>query len=156
MPWLLVSPCHQQLWHWLCRIKWSLSSRRKDFNYIHKPSHSRCWEMVEMPIYFFFWKKKKFSTINNCWTADTTERWITSYIGWIWWLRARLHRVRHLLFPQLGSRTTIKQYGFVRNRNLLGHDDNILPFTIKKWGELYICIFNLISRLLCLKHTVTS
>ena len=65
-------------------------------------------------------------------------------------------RARHLLFPQLGSRTTIKQYGLVRNRNLLGHDDNILPFSIKKWGELYICIFNLISRLLCLKHTVTS
>ena len=38
------------------------------------------------------------------------------------------HRARHLFFPQLGSRTTIKQYGLVRNRNLLGHDDNILPF----------------------------
>ena len=28
-------------------------------------------------------------------------------------------------FPQLGSRTTIKQYERVRNRNLLGHNDNI-------------------------------
>ena len=69
---------------------------------------------------------------------------------------SKTRRARHLLFPQLGSRTTIKQYGLVRNRNLLGHDDNILPFSIKKWGELYICIFNLISILLCLKHTVTS
>ena len=41
-------------------------------------------------------------------------------------------RARHLFFPQLGSRTTIKKYGLVRNRNLLGHDDNILPFSIKK------------------------
>ena len=31
------------------------------------------------------------------------------------------HGARHLFFPQLGSRTTIKQYGLVRNRNLLGH-----------------------------------
>ena len=31
-----------------------------------------------------------------------------------------------LIFPQLRSRTTMKQYGLVRNRNLLGHDDNIL------------------------------
>ena len=52
-------------------------------------------------------------------------------------------RARHLFFRQLGSRTTIKQYGLVRSRNLLGHGDNILPFSIKKIrGELYICIFN--------------
>ena len=31
-------------------------------------------------------------------------------------------RARRLFFPQLGSRTTIKQYRLVRNRNLLGHD----------------------------------
>ena len=47
-----------------------------------------------------------------------------------------------LNFPQLGSRTTIKQNGLVRNRNLLGHDDNILPFSTKNRGELYICISN--------------
>ena len=52
------------------------------------------------------------------------------------------NRARHLSFPQLDSRTTIKQYGLVRNRNLLGHDDNILPFSTKNRGELYICIFN--------------
>ena len=43
-------------------------------------------------------------------------------------------RARHLFFPQLGRRTTIKQHGLVRNRNLLGHNDNILffVFVIKK------------------------
>ena len=50
-------------------------------------------------------------------------------------------RARHLFFPQLVRRTTIKQYGLVRNRNLLGHDKNILPFSKKNRGELYICIF---------------
>ena len=38
-----------------------------------------------------------------------------------------LYRARRLFFPQLGSRTTIKQYGLVRNQNLLGHNDK-LPF----------------------------
>ena len=51
-------------------------------------------------------------------------------------------RARHLFFLQLVHRTTIKRYGLVRNRNLLGHDDNILPFSEKNPGELYICIFN--------------
>ena len=50
---------------------------------------------------------KKWPTI---WHADVS-RWLT--------------RARHLFLPQLGSRTTIKQYRLVRNRNLLGHDDNI-------------------------------
>ena len=51
-------------------------------------------------------------------------------------------RARHLFFPQLVRRTTIKQYGLVRNRNPLGHDDDILPFSKKNRRELYICIFN--------------
>ena len=51
------------------------------------------------------------------------------------------NRARHLFFPQLVRRTTIKQYGLVRNRNLLGHDYNILHFSKKKSGRavyLYI------------------
>ena len=35
MPWLIASPGHQQLWYWICRMKWFLSSTRKDFNYLH-------------------------------------------------------------------------------------------------------------------------
>ena len=58
-------------------------------------------------------------------------------------------RARHLFFPQLGRRTTIKQHGLVRYRNLLGHNDNILFFCIcnekKKIGEnfdhLYVYFF---------------
>ena len=38
------------------------------------------------------------------------------------------NRARHLFFPQLGRRTTIKQHGLVRNRNLLGHNNDILFF----------------------------
>ena len=34
MPWLLVSPGHQQPWYWLCRISRYLSSMRKKFNYL--------------------------------------------------------------------------------------------------------------------------
>ena len=61
-------------------------------------------------------------------------------------------RARHLFLPQLGSRTTIKQYGLVRNRNLLGHYDNILPFSIKNRGELYISIFNFLFQDYCEAH----
>ena len=60
-----------------------------------------------------------------------------------------VHRARHLFLPQLGSRTTIKQYRLVRNRNLLGHDYNIFCCyeKIQKSGRnLIICIFILISR----------
>ena len=34
MPWLLVSPGHQQPWYWLCRIGRSLSYISKDFNHL--------------------------------------------------------------------------------------------------------------------------
>ena len=34
MSWLFVSPGHQHLWYWLCRIDKFLSSIRKDFNYL--------------------------------------------------------------------------------------------------------------------------
>ena len=36
MPWLLVSPRHQQPWCWLhtCKVNGSLSSKRKDFKYL--------------------------------------------------------------------------------------------------------------------------
>ena len=65
-------------------------------------------------------------------------------------------RARHLFFPQLVRRTTTKQYGLVRNRNLLGHDRNILRFSKKKIWENCISVYSFfISRLLCLKHTVT-
>ena len=57
-----------------------------------------------------------------------------------WNFQELLPRARHLFFPQLGSRTTIKQYGLVRNRNLLGHDDDILPFSIKKMGRT-VCLY---------------
>ena len=71
------------------------------------------------------------------------------------WLPLYRARARHLFFPQLGSRTAIKQYGLVRNRNLLGHDDNNLPFSTRKIGEKCISVYLFfIPRLLCLKHTV--
>ena len=34
MPWLLMSPGHQQPWYWLCRIGRFLSYLRKDLNYL--------------------------------------------------------------------------------------------------------------------------
>ena len=41
MPWLLVSPGHQQPWHWPCRINRSLSSMGKIYNYRKTSSISR-------------------------------------------------------------------------------------------------------------------
>ena len=68
---------------------------------------------------------------------DEKHDWWFSDDNWSWLIRAR-----HLFFPQLGSRTTIKQYGLVRNRNLLEHDDNILPFSKKKSGRtVYLYIY---------------
>ena len=42
MPWLLLSPGHQQPWHWLCRINWFMSFSKKDFNYMF----FKCWEIL--------------------------------------------------------------------------------------------------------------
>ena len=36
MPWLLMSPGHQQPWYWLCWIGRFLSYLRKDFNYLRR------------------------------------------------------------------------------------------------------------------------
>ena len=59
-------------------------------------------------------------------------------------------RARRLfLFSNLGSRTTIKQYGLVRNRHLLGHDDNnFLHWKNNKSGIiLIICMFTFYFRI---------
>ena len=56
--WLLPAPEHQQPWYWLCRINASMSSTRKDFNYL---SHLSVGKWYKKLIYFhvlFF----KFST----------------------------------------------------------------------------------------------
>ena len=88
--------------------------------------------------------------LNQCWLRSILPYGVTTSQCVIYGVLISVpnklchHRARHLFFPQLDSRTTIKQYGLVRNRNLLGHDNNILPFSIKKIGEnyIYICIFN--------------
>ena len=50
MPWLLLSPGHQQPWYWLSRIGMSFSYLRKDFNY---PCHINVEEWHKMYIYVF-------------------------------------------------------------------------------------------------------
>ena len=49
MPWLLVSPRHQQPWHWLPRMNGSLSFIRKNFQ-LPLPSLIGRWK--KMQIYF--------------------------------------------------------------------------------------------------------
>ena len=50
----------------------------------------------------------------------------------VWqWNEDIKYRARRLFFPQLGSRTTIKHYGLVRNKNLLGHDDDTIFYNEK-------------------------
>ena len=76
------------------------------------------------------------------------------------WGTFMLFRARHLFFPQLGRRTTIKQHGLVRNRNLLGHNDNILYFVFvmkkkkKSVKTLIICTFTFFQDC-CLWSTLT-
>ena len=50
MPWLLVWPGHQQPWHWIYTINRSLSSSRKDFNYLHHLSGEK-WFEIHIHIY---------------------------------------------------------------------------------------------------------
>ena len=52
IPWMIALPGHQQPWHCLCRINRSLSSMRKDFNYLNHLSV----ENADMYI-IVFWKK---------------------------------------------------------------------------------------------------
>ena len=47
MPWLPVSPGHQQSWYWLCRINRSLSSVQNDFNYLCHLSFEK-WEKIQI------------------------------------------------------------------------------------------------------------
>ena len=49
MPWLLVLPCHQQPWYWLYRIYRTLSSTRKNINYLH---HLSAEKFKKLPIFF--------------------------------------------------------------------------------------------------------
>ena len=56
MPWLLLSPGHQQPWYWLCRIGRSMSCLRKDSNYL---CHINVEEWYKMWIYV---SSEKFST----------------------------------------------------------------------------------------------
>ena len=51
MPWLLMSPGHQQPWYWLCRICMSWSYLRKDFKYL-------CHINVELCTYMFIFPLK--------------------------------------------------------------------------------------------------
>ena len=44
MPWLLISPIHQQSWYWLYRINRTLSSTHKGFNNL---CHLGLWEIIE-------------------------------------------------------------------------------------------------------------
>ena len=61
MPWLLVSPEHQQPWYWICRINRSLPSTRKWF-YLPVPPRQ------EMQIYFLcFFRRIQHAKDNKFW-----------------------------------------------------------------------------------------
>ena len=83
MPWLLVSPGHQQPWHWWCRINESLPSIRKDFSHLHLLSVEK-WQKImtysdnswnkiqhdknEPTVLGMIWDEY----INSLWHSDTT------------------------------------------------------------------------------------
>ena len=54
MPWLLMSPGHQQPWYWLHRIGGSWSSMEKDFNYLR---HFNVEIWYKRQIYFYMFPK---------------------------------------------------------------------------------------------------
>ena len=45
MPWLLMSPAHQQPWYWPCRIGRFLSYLRKNFNYLRRTNVEKWHKM---------------------------------------------------------------------------------------------------------------
>ena len=52
MPWLLQSPGHQQPWHWLYKINWALSSKKKGHQYLRHLSVDK-WEKMQLYIFVF-------------------------------------------------------------------------------------------------------
>ena len=52
MPWLLPSPGHQQPWHWLYKINWALSSKKKGYQYLCHLSVDK-WEKMQLYIFVF-------------------------------------------------------------------------------------------------------
>ena len=68
MPWRRKEPGHQQPWYWQCKINGSLSSMRKDFNYLHHLSMEK-WQKI--PVYFsllteiLFWNKSSTVRVNT-------------------------------------------------------------------------------------------
>ena len=84
MPWLLVSPGHQQLWYWLCKIGRSLSYMRKYFNNLCHTIVEE-WQIVNICLCFCWkfsmWRVKAWvsnyfhiklwDTINHSWEKDT-------------------------------------------------------------------------------------
>ena len=89
MPWLLVSPGHQQSWYWLCKIGKSWSYTKKDFNYLWPVSVEE-WHKMLIHVYV---SSEKFSTYKK---LIVMYRWWRVYkcllhSGWnklvdiLWW-----------------------------------------------------------------------
>ena len=66
MPWLLGLPGHQQPWYWICRINGSLSSMRKDFNYL---CHISIVKLQKMELYFLFPKQNMSTKWHPSWLS---------------------------------------------------------------------------------------
>ena len=62
MPWLFVSTDHEQQWHWICKINFSFSSKRKDFNTISVLRNDE--KLLKIKIYF-----------NVSWHNFSMRRW---------------------------------------------------------------------------------
>ena len=74
MTWPLLSPGHQQRWHWLCMIKGSLASTRKDSIYLNWISRVlRKYRKCKM--FYIFQNKLSMASVNPVLTWRVCMTW---------------------------------------------------------------------------------
>ena len=83
MPWLLMSPGHQQVWCWLWRIYRSLASMRKDFNNLCLLCVWQAWEFSGFfRISRFFRAKKILKSIQIMQSFHILNKNIAKIVPW--------------------------------------------------------------------------
>ena len=113
MPWLLMSPGHQQTWHWLCRVNGSLSSTRRDFNHLCHLSHEKNQK------YIFMFPLNNLGLVGLI-TMSPYRDWPNdnrAYIlwdmywayllccglsGWLYWIHSRFCIINVIIFYHIG------------------------------------------------------
>ena len=107
MPWLLVSPGHQQPWYWLYRIGRSLSYSRRNFNYLCLISVE---EWHKMQIYVYVISEKIAHKGLRCPSLSVKHSPV----------KHKHSRSNHAVKPWILSKETTQQYG--PSRQVFSHN----------------------------------